>query len=86
MRDIVVYSESFELQQHFIFNNKDLAALVTKAGFKIIEGGQYFLKPFTHSQMQKLLDYQIIDGLVLDGLYELGKECFGSEIYVDVRI
>lgn len=50
-------------------------------------GGGYFVKPFTHKQMGRLLDEQIVDERVLNGFYGLTKWLpdYGSEIYVNVK-
>lgn len=75
------------LQQHTNFNSKSLKTLVENIGFNIIEEGSYFLKPFNHGKMQILLDNQIINDKLLDGLYEL-SEYFPEhccEIYVNCK-
>ena len=85
--DVKIFSgRNTILQQHAIFDMRELVNLVSEMGFVILEQGQYFLKPFSHSQMQKMMELEIIDEKVLDGLYEMGKTNFGSEIYVNVRI
>jgi hypothetical protein len=50
--------------------------------------GTFFLKPFTHSQMQKCVEMGIIDEKVLDGLFNVSKEFldFGAELYCLVRM
>ena len=60
---------------------------VERAGFTIIDSGSYFVKPFTHLQMQKCLDMGIIDENVIVGLEKLIKYIpqFGAGIYADVR-
>lgn len=71
-----------------VFDLKSLKKLVKEYDFKIIEKGSYFIKPFTHFQMQKMIDYNIIDIKVLDGFYNLIKYFpqLGSEIYIDFKI
>lgn len=58
-----------------------------KAGFKAVDSGSYFVKPFTHFQMQQCLDQKIFDDRVLLGLENLVKYMpeYGAGIYVDVR-
>lgn len=57
------------------------------AGFEVLEGGSFFVKPFTHSQMQACIDKEIFNTRVLDGFYNLIKYMpeLGSEIYVQVK-
>ena len=73
------------LQQYRVFNMESLYELVRKNKFEIIEQGSYFLKPFTHEQMNLLMEKGIIDHKVLDGLYQMGKEVYGSEIFVNAK-
>lgn len=60
---------------------------ITNAGFKVIDKGSYFVKPFTHNQMQQCIDMGIIDQKVLDGLEKLIKYMpeYGAGIYVNIR-
>ena len=64
-----------------------LTQLVENSGFQIIEKGSYFIKPFTHDQMGKLLENRIISKDVLEGLYKMSDELpgVGSEIYLNVK-
>ncbi|MBD5530576.1 MAG: class I SAM-dependent methyltransferase [Lachnospiraceae bacterium] len=73
------------LQQARVFDLDKLRQVVAGSGFKVMESGSYFVKPFTHKQMEELLEYNIIDDRVLEGLYNLIKWMpdYGSEIYVN---
>lgn len=75
------------LQQRSVFDADSLAALVRQAGFEVVDGGSLFIKPFTHAQMQHLLDTGFLDQRMLDGLCRLAGAlpAHGSEIYVNVR-
>ncbi|MCM1537622.1 MAG: class I SAM-dependent methyltransferase [bacterium] len=75
------------LQQFSVFDIDMLRQLAAKANFQIIESGSYFVKPFTHKQMEELLECNIIDEQVLEGFYNLSRWMpdYGSEIYVNVR-
>jgi ubiquinone/menaquinone biosynthesis C-methylase UbiE len=75
------------LQQHHTFDLEILSKLTESAGFQIIDKGSYFVKPFTHSQMQKLVDDKIVDSKVLDGFYHMIKYLpeYGSEIFINVK-
>jgi 2-polyprenyl-3-methyl-5-hydroxy-6-metoxy-1,4-benzoquinol methylase len=77
-----------KLQQFSTFSIDSLEDLLKNKHFEIIESGSYFIKPFTHSQMNDMLVSNIIDTKVLDGLYKLTKYIpeYGSEIFVDCRI
>jgi hypothetical protein len=71
-------------------NTYDLAGLkrhVEQSGFRVESSGSYFLKPFTHDQLQQMLDHAIIDERVLDAMYDVSEEFpdSGAEIFVDVR-
>lgn len=74
-------------QQAGVFDLDSLKQIVESGGFQVIESGSYFVKPFTHKQMGRLLDEQIIDERVLDGFYNITKYLpdYGSEIYVNVK-
>lgn len=76
------------LQQSNVFDMERLKNLVTGEGYQVIGSGSYFLKPFTHWQMQQCMDAKILNENVLEGLDRLCGSYFknfGSEIYVNVR-
>lgn len=75
------------LQQQRVFDIDELVALVEKNGFEVVEKGSYFIKPFTHKQMKDMLDSNIINDDILDGLYNMSEELYdyGSEIYVNCK-
>lgn len=79
---------NIKLQQHSVFSMESLVELVRNQLFQIVDKGSYFIKPFAHYQMQQLLDANIVDFTVLDGLYNLTKYIpeFGSEIFVDCKL
>lgn len=86
LEDVHSVSERGEcLQQFSVFDMDMLRNLTSEVGFKIIESGSYFVKPFTHKQMEELLENDIIDERVLEGFYNLIKWMpdYGSEIYVN---
>lgn len=76
------------LQQHRVLDLASFSELITRHGFKIIDTGSYFIKPFTHQQMDKLLEAKIIDKKVLDGLFNMVKyiPALGSEIFIEFSI
>lgn len=75
------------LQQGRIFDRDSLEQLVRDAGLEVLQSGGYLLKPFTHAQMQALVDGGTIDRTMLEGLHELGRKfpALASEIYVNAR-
>jgi SAM-dependent methyltransferase len=78
---------NIQYQQNRVFNLDSLEKLATDYDFNVIEKGSYFIKPFTHTQMQKMMDNNIIDTKVLDGFYNLIKHFpdLGSEIYINFK-
>lgn len=85
-------SRNIKLQTSRIFDIISLEKLISEYNFKILHTESFFIKPFTHSQMQKMLDDNIISMDVLDGLYNLNldflnsKECFGSELIIEFSL
>lgn len=75
------------MQRQRTFDMQQLVEQVENAGFQVQDSGSYFIKPFTHSQMQKCLEDGIIDERVLEGLEGLTKYFpdAGAEIYVNVK-
>lgn len=79
---------NIEFQQHTNFDRNSLNKIVENNGFKIIEQGALFVKPFSHEQMYTMLKNRIIDITTLEGLYKLGEYMpeFASEIYVNCKL
>lgn len=79
---------NLDFQQNNVFDMDSLQQILCDNGFKIIDCGGYFVKPFSHEQMQAMLDSGIIDEKTLDGLYELTKFMpeFASEIYANCKL
>ena len=75
-------------QRSRTFDLARLEELTAGAGFEVVARGSYFLKPFTHAQMTRLVAEEIIDERVLDALYAITGQAFGeagAEIFVDLR-
>lgn len=74
------------LAQFRVFDRQSLRQAIEAAGFSIEDQGGYFLKPFTHAQMQAIRP--ILTTEILDGLWKLGQEIpeLASEIYVNARV
>jgi len=75
------------LQQREVYDIQSLSKKVEQAGFEILSAGSYFIKPFTHKQMDEMIEREIINQQVLDGLWGLTKYFpeYGSEIYVNIK-
>lgn len=75
------------LQQRSVFDASSLAALLQQAGFEVVDGGSLFVKPFTHAQMQHLVDTGFVDQRMLDGLCRLAQvlPAHGSEVFLNAR-
>lgn len=75
------------MQQHRIFDPDSLSALITAAGFKVLDQGTCFIKPFTHSQMSQLMEAGFATEQMLDGFYGMERHMprLGSEMFVDVQ-
>lgn len=80
-------SQMQKMQRRRTYDMDMLKEEMDKAGFKAVDSGSYFVKPFTHFQMQQCLDQKIFDDRVLLGLENLVKYMpeYGAGIYVDVR-
>jgi 2-polyprenyl-3-methyl-5-hydroxy-6-metoxy-1,4-benzoquinol methylase len=76
------------LQQHRTFDVQSLSTLMEGAGFAVLESGSFFIKPFTHAQMDELMRIGLVTRSMLDGFYALGGHLpgFGSEIFVNCKI
>jgi hypothetical protein len=80
-------SSNIQFQQHQIFDSVTLRQVVENQGFEIIEEGSYSFKPFTHGQMQKMIDANLLTMEMLDGFYKMERFLpnMGSEIYVNLK-
>lgn len=58
-------------QRHNVYDIDAFNKLLIKNRFTVIESGSYFIKPFTHNQMDELLKQGIIDKSCLDGLEKM---------------
>ena len=75
-------------QRHTRYDLPGLVALVEAEGFRVLESGTYFVKPFTHGQMEAMLAGGIIDARVIDGLGRMTQHMpgLGCEMYVDLAL
>jgi len=60
---------------------------LSSSGFNVIEDGSLFVKPFTHSQMQELMESGFLTRDMLDGLDNLVNWLpeLGSEVWANAR-
>ena len=85
-----VHEQSAQMQKMQRRRTYDMELLeeeIKQDGFEVVDSGSYFVKPFTHLQMQRCLDEGIINEKVLGGLERLIKYMpeYGAGIYVNVR-
>ncbi|MGQ4876439.1 MAG: class I SAM-dependent methyltransferase [Promethearchaeia archaeon] len=73
--------------RHTRFDMKRLIKILEDNNFKIIETGSYFIKPFANHQLEKMLEYDIINEQVIEGLEKIIVYLpeFGAEIYANVK-
>lgn len=74
-------------QRATTYDAASLRAELEQAGFAVAEQGSLFVKPFTHAQMQRLVDEGFMTPAMLDGLDGLVQWLpeLGSEIWVNAR-
>lgn len=72
---------------HGRFDNERLIELLARVDFRITESGTYFVKPFTHDQMDRILRTGAFPPSLLDGLDRMIKYMpdHGCELYANVR-
>ncbi|MBV9468787.1 MAG: methyltransferase domain-containing protein [Abitibacteriaceae bacterium] len=76
-----------KFQRHTRYNQEQLFKTIATHGFKVLSSGSYFVKPFTHEQMEKILQTGIIDSAVITGLEKMTKYMpdLGCEIFANVQ-
>ena len=77
-----------KMQRRRTYDIKLLQKEIIDAGFNVKDSGSYFIKPFTHKQMQQCLDEGIIGEEILLGFEKIIKYMpeYGAGIYVNVKI
>lgn len=75
-----------KLKQPSIFSLASLEKMLTNCGFKIVEKGTYFIKPFTHLQMQHIKNNDLFSSEIINGLEKMIKYFpeNGAEIFMNV--
>jgi SAM-dependent methyltransferase len=71
-----------------VFNLETIGSLFIDSGFTIVEKTTYFIKPFTHEQMDTLLGSHFFNNQLLKGLFKMTKYMpdMGSEIFVAAKV
>lgn len=74
--------------RHTRFDREKFDAMLRGAGFDVLESGTYFVKPFTHAQMEALLSSGAIDMRVIEGLNRMTRHLpeMGCEMFANVRL
>lgn len=69
------------------FDLPSLASKVEAHGFEVRDSGTYFIKPFTHEQIEAAVDRGAIGREVVHGLERMAKHLpdMGAEMYVEAR-
>ena len=55
-----ISAQQVKLQQNRIFNRRNLTELSESVGLRVLDSYTSIFKPFTHGQMQKLMDQEIL--------------------------
>ena len=86
-----VYQKSgvqLQMQQSRTFDLDSLSRLATDCGFRSVEQGTFFVKPFTHAQMAALQNCGFLTEQMLEGLYRMSTRfpLHGSEIFINLKV
>lgn len=75
-------------QRHTRFDSHSLARMLGDCGFRILDSATYFIKPFTHAQMDTLMQSGAFSPAVINGLDRMTRYLpdMGCEIYANVRL
>lgn len=84
----ILTDKAKSFQRNSAFTMDEMKKLAQNHGFSVVEEGSYFIKPFSHGQMKKIVDNQLIGREVLDGLDGLTKYIpeLGAENYCVARL
>lgn len=77
-----------KFQRRSRYDRAALCAVLESEGFVVERFGTYFIKPFTHGQMEQLFDRAGFDRAMLDGLSRMAKHLpdAGAEMFAEVRL
>lgn len=73
--------------RHTRYDRETFEAALRGGGFIVVEFGTYFVKPFTHRQMDALLASKAFDRRIIEGLARMTKYLpeMGCEMFANVR-
>jgi len=71
--------------RHTRFDRDRLLSTLDRSGFRVLDSGSYFVKPFAHDQMDALMQRGIVGRSIVRGLAGMIKYMpdLGCEIYAD---
>jgi hypothetical protein len=74
-------------ERHGRFDSQRLGELLTRSGFRIVDSGTYFVKPFSNDQMDVVLRSGAFPPSLIDGLDRVTKYMpdHGCELYANAR-
>lgn len=80
-------ASNIQFQQHTVFDLPLLKGIMESNGFTVVESGSFSFKPFTHQQMQNMINLKLITEEMLDGFYKMERHLpdIGSEIFVNIK-
>lgn len=69
------------------FDRDQFLELLRQAGFRVLEAGTYFIKPFTHDQMDAILRTGVFPPSLIEGLDRMTRYMpeHGCELFANVR-
>lgn len=75
-------------QRRTVFDLESFIQLFSTHGYRVEASGSYFIKPFTHHQMDQLITASILDSKVMNGLDKMIKYMpeYGAELFINARI
>jgi SAM-dependent methyltransferase len=67
-----------------VFNTNTINVMFANCGFLVVKTDTYFIKPFSHEQMDTLLNLSFLSNEILNGLFRLSKFIpnMGCEIFL----
>ena len=71
-----------------VFNQQSIQSLFKHGGFDTVKSDTYFIKPFTHGQMNELMESSFLTEELLTGFFRMSKYIpdLGCEIFLSARI
>lgn len=70
-----------------VFNQQSIQSLFKHRGFDTVKCDTYFIKPFTHGQMNELMESSFLSEALLEGFFNMSKYIpdMGCEIFLSAR-